>query len=329
MKKLSGVGIVGWAQVCPQQEITNQDLAKKTRLDAHLIETQTGIQKRYYLGLSQKAESLAVQASREALSKAGIQAQDLDRIICGTTSADYRFPAMACRIQNELKAYQAFSFDIASSSTSFQVALDLASSYLKTHCEARFVLLVMSAIQSPFINWKDAKLAVILGDGVAAVVVGRVSEGKGILHSSFETNGRLTGAAFLRGQRQPLSPKDDQFITMDGVAMGREFLKTQPEMILKALKEIRWTVAQLDWFIFHQANRRLIELVMQKLKVSFSKTFITVNSRGNTAEASVPLTMIEALNRRKIRPGQRVLLSSVGAGCSFAVTLLRWQQKSL
>ena len=312
---LSGIGILGWSQVCPQKKVTNQELSKKLGIEASAIEAQSGFRERYYLSPSQTPESLATEAALKSVAKAGIQAQKIDRIICGTTSASYRFPAMACRIQHELKAYQAFAFDIASSSTSFQVGLDLAADYLRTHSEANSVLLVVCAVQSRFINWKNPKLAVILGDGAAAVVIGRVRQGDGILRSLFSSNGSLSDAAFLK----------DSFIQMDGVTMGREFLKTQPEMILKALKQAGWKINQLDWLIFHQANRRLIELLMKKLKLSMTKTILTFTDRGNTAEASVPTTLSEGLDQEKILHGQKVLLSSVGAGCSCAVTLLKWQ----
>ncbi|MSR78327.1 MAG: ketoacyl-ACP synthase III, partial [Candidatus Omnitrophica bacterium] len=319
MKPLSGIGILGWAQICPQKKVTNQELAKKLSLDLKSIEAQTGIRERYFLGPNQTAEDLVIEAARKAVAKAGIPVQEISQIICGITSGNYRFPAAACRIQHALKANQAFAFDIASSSTSFQAGLDLAAAHLKTHPDARYVLVAAVAVQSPFINWKDPRLAVILGDGAAAVVVGRVREGEGILGSYFLTDGSLADAAFLRGKRLPLSPKDGPFIEMDGVRMGREFLKTQPAIILKSLKQVGWTVDQLDWLIFHQANGRLIELLMRKLKAPMTKTILTLTHRGNTAEASVPTTLCEALDQGKILPGQRVLLSSAGAGCSLAV----------
>ena len=327
----TGVGITGLGSYIPQKTVTNKDLSRRLKIRSEAILSQTGIESRHYVSKNESASFMAAEASKAACKKAGLEPAALDLIIGCTTSGDYVFPATSAKVQSLLGAKKAGAFDLSASASSFPIALGIAADRLRARPETEHVLIFGTAVQSPYIDWRKENLAVLLGDAAAAAVVSRVPARVGILAGETLARGESFEAARLRGGGSSFPIREDnvnkglQFIEMDGPAMGREFLKAQPELIEKTLEKAGVKKKDVDLIIFHQANLRLIHYAMDKLKMDKTKTFSNISHLGNTAEASIPLALCEAEERGILKKNSLVVLSGVGAGCILAVTVLRWK----
>lgn len=325
-----GAGVTGLGKCIPSRRITTEFLAKKLGITPDWILNRTGIQSRYFVGEKETASLISAKSAGQALRRAGVKSDALQLIIGCTTSGDYVFPALASKVQHLLKAEHAGAFDLSASASSFSVALQIAADRLGCDPLAKNILIVGTAVQSPYIHWKSRELAVLLGDASAAVVVSRLPKGYGILASATISHGSIYDAARLRGggSRFPMRPdnvgRSLQYIEMNGVLMGREFLKHQPVMIQNALTRSGLKTSDVRLFLFHQANLRLIQILMERMKLPMDKTFTTVERLGNTAEASLPISLCEAHEKGLIKRGDIVVMSGVGAGCILSVTVMKW-----
>ena len=308
---------MGLGKCLPKKRVTNQSLAKKLKTDPDSIVGRTGIRCRHFAGKKESASFLSAQAAKQALKNAGVTPQEIQLIIGATSSGDYLFPAMACKVQCLIGASKAAAFDLSASAAGFLVGISLAADGLRYDLAMKNALVIGTAVQSPYIDWKTPALAVLLGDGSGAALVSRVPEGYGILASKIISDGRNFEAARLRGG-------NSRHIEMDGVVMGREFLKNQPVVIEAALKKADLKLKDVDLFIFHQANARLIQFLMGRLGVPISKTHMNIERVGNTAEASLPMALYDAQEAGRLKRGQIVVLSAIGAGTISAATVLRW-----
>jgi len=311
-----GVGITGLGKGIPKKRVTTEALAKRLRVNPKVILERTGIQSRFFVDGEETASGISVKAAKQALERSGIQADSINLVIGCTSSGDYIFPATACKIQNLLGAHRAGAFDLSASAAGFPIALGLARDRLACDPSAEHVLVFGTAVQSPYLNWSDPKISPLLGDGAGAAVLSRIPKGYGILACDTQSKGEAYEAARLKGGRFK--------IEMDGVTMGKEFLKGQPEIINRVLKKAGVSLNKVDLFIFHQANLRLIHFLMDRMKLSRSKTFTNVEHMGNTADASIPLALCEAVEQKRIKRGDWVVLSALGAGCLLSATALRW-----
>ena len=325
-----GAGITGLGRCLPKNKVSNETLARGLGVSSQWIHQRSGIEARHFVSAKEPASKISVMSSRQALRRARVKAGDIDLIIGCTTSGDYLFPALAAKVQHLLGAKKAGAFDLSASASSFAIALGLARDRIANDPSVKHVLVFGTAVQSPYIDWKNPSLAAILGDGSAAAVISKVPKNYGILSSEVLCRGENFDAARLRagGSSHPFCPGHAglkyQSIEMDGVKMGREFIKTQPRMIAKALRKAKLRIGEVDLFIFHQANLRLIQMLMQRLKLPMSKTYTSFEQAGNTAEASVPFALCEAWEKGLIRKGSLVVVSAIGAGCILATTVLRW-----
>lgn len=314
--KSFGVGIAGLGKSFPKKKITNEELARSLQIPAASIQEKNGILTRYYAGDGESAFSLSLASSREAIRRAKADPKRIDSVIGCTTSGDYVFPALACRLQHEIGAVHAGAFDLSASASSFPAALRIAYDRFRGEPSVEHILIVGTAVQSPLIDWSNVPLAVLLGDASGAALLSKVPEGYGILATELLSRGENFEAACL---------KNGGFIEMDGVAMGREFLKEQPLLIEKALGKAGLKVKDVDLFIFHQANLRLIQYAMDRLAVPMSKTFANVQDYGNVAEASIPAALCEAWEKGLVKKDGVIVLSGVGAGVTLSAAVLKWQ----
>jgi len=325
-----GVGITGLGKYIPKQKVTTEEVATRLNVSRDDILKRTGIQTRFFASKEESASWMSTEAAKEAIQNAKIQPEDIGLVIALTTSGDYVFPALAAKIQHLIGAKNAGAFDVSASASSFPVAMSLASDRLKAHPELHHILVVGTAVQSPYIDWENKQLAAILGDGSGAAILSRVPESYGVIASEIYCDGSNYEAARLRGggSMYPLSSENIdeglQYIEMDGVAMGREFLKRQPIVIEKALKQVGLTLEDVKLFLFHQANLRLIQFVMDRMKQPIEKTVTNAEVLGNTAEASIPTVLFDAVGQKSIQRDDIVVLSGVGAGSIIAVTVLKW-----
>ena len=312
---LKAIGITGLGKYLPRRKCTNKELAKRLKVSPEWIVHLTGVKTRHFMNGNESAFSMSAEAAREALARANIKASGLDLVIACRSSGDYLFPPLACKVQDILGASHAGAFDLSASSVGFTVGMSVAGDRLRSDPSLKHAVVIACATQSPFLDWKEPKTSALLGDGCAAAVLSHVPTGYGLLGFDLLSRGHVFDAAYL---------KSCGHIRMDGVTMGRAFLKYQPLLIQKVLRKAGLTVKDVDLYIFHQANARLIQFLMDRMKLPMSKTYTNAERLGNTADASILLALCEAWEAGRIRRGDVIVLSGVGAGCLAGVLVMRW-----
>src|ERR1043165_5254104 len=327
--KGGGVGILGLGSYVPSRIMTNAEVEKSTNLPPGTIEQKTGIRERRVVSDDETASGMAAAAATEALQEAGVGAADLDLILGCTFSADYVMPALACKIHQMLGARKAGAFDLMANCTAFQVGVSVAADRLRADPTLNNALVVGSAIVSRYLDWTDPNSAIYFGDGVGAAVVGRVPEGYGFLAHEVFTHSQAYEAERLRGgssaRLNAARPNGvTAYLEMNGLDVWKFAAQYQPVAMRRALEKAGKTLADADFFIFHQANFHLIDYIMRKLKIPSDRTFINVTELGNTAEASMAIALTEAVRQKRLKHGDLVVISGVGAGFTFGASVMRW-----
>lgn len=328
--KRFGVGVFGVGKYVPSKLVTNQMLEEWTGVPAQKIIDNTGVESRYIVEEHESASGMAAVAAKQAIEMAGIDPSQIGIIIgCGFTG-DYVYPAMACKVQNLINAKNAGAFDLMANCTGFQVGLGVASDRLMCDENIECALVLGTALQSRFINWSDPNTAIYFGDGAGAAILGRVPQGYGILSNEIFTNGNVFDAVRMRGggSSYPLRPENInenlQYYEMNGMEVWKQVVQYQPLAIRRSLEKIGMKVEDVDFFIFHQANLRLIEYLMAKMKQPMNKTYTNVAEIGNTADASIAITLCDAMREGRLKRGDLVVISGVGAGFIFGSSVMRW-----
>lgn len=325
-----GIGILGVGKYLPTKVIDNRQIKEWTGVDESVIFEKLGIQERRMVDENEVASDMAITAGQNALDMANISSEQVGLILGCNYSGDYHFPAMACKVQAGLKAWNAGAYDLLANCTSFQVGLANASEKMYFDSTLDYSLVIGTALQSRYVNWHDADTAMYCGDGAGAAVLGKVPKGYGILANEIMANGRVFEAARLRGggSSHIITEKNVHdglgYFEMSGMEVWKQVIQWQPKVIKKSLAKIGMEVKDVDFFIFHQANLNLIHYLAGKMKVTLDQTYTTVEQYGNTADASLPITLCEALEQQKIKRGDVVVISGVGAGFIFGSTVLRW-----
>lgn len=325
-----GIGIAGVGKYLPEGVITNQDLEKTSGMKASEILEKTGIETRRKAADDEVASEMSARAARDALAMAGIEPEQLGLIIACTFTGDYTYPAMSCRLQDLLGAYNAGTFDLMANCTGFQIGLGVAADRMLTDPEVEYTLVVGTALQTRFIDYTDPASAMYFGDGVGAAVLNHVPAGYGFLAHDISTNGRVFNSVRLRGggSSHPMRPENIndglQYYEIDGMEVWKQVIQNQPKSMRRALQKIDKTVDDVDFFIFHQANLRLIEFLMGKMRLPMDKTYTNVEEYGNTADASQAIVLCDAVTLNLIKRDDLVVVSGVGAGFIFGTTVIRW-----
>ncbi len=328
--KDSGVGVVGVGQYIPALKVTNQELETLTHIPEAEILKKTGIKTRYYVDDTETASGISAQAALAAIKMANIKAEEIDLIIFCGFSGDYIYPATACKIQELIGAKNAGGFDLMANCTGFQVGLTIASDWMKSDVTLSYCLVVGTAIQSRFFKKNDPNAAIYFGDGAGAAILGRVPQGYGVLATDIFTNSTVFESVRLRGGGSsfPLTPENIhlglQYYEMNGLEVWKQVIQYQPKVVKRALDKLNLTVRDVDFFLFHQANLRLIEYLMGKMKLPMTKTCTNVQDIGNTADASLAIVLCDAVNQKRLKTDDIVVISGVGAGFIFGATVLRW-----
>ncbi len=326
-----GVGVIGVGKWLPEGRLTNADLAALSGMPAEEIEEKTGIRERRICSDEDTASEMSAAAARDALAMAGIEPEDLGLIVTCTFTGDYVYPAVSCKIQDILGARNAGTFDLMANCTGFQVGLGVASDRLLMDPDVKYALVMGTALQSRFIDRTDADSAMYFGDGAGAAVLGPVDPGYGIIANEVSANGRAFEAVRLRGggSSHPMRPENAaeglQYYEIQGLEVWKQVVQNQPKSMRRALEKVGKTAEDVDFFIFHQANLRLIEFLMGKMRLPMEKTFTNVELYGNTADASQAITLCDAVTNGCLKKDDLVVISGVGAGFVFGTTVLRWQ----
>lgn len=324
-----GISVLGVGGYVPAEPLTNEDLAQTTGLTAEQIMQRTGIEKRFLVATGETASGISAAAARGALAMADVEADRLGLVIGCTYSGDYVFPAMACRVAGLIGARSAGAFDLLANCTGFQVGLSVAADWMRQDPTVEYGLVLGTAVQSPYIDWHDPE-SIYFGDGSGAAVLGRVPPGFGIMSRDLYTNPVVFESVRLRGggSSHPLRPDNIsdglQYYEMNGLEVWKQVIQYQPRVIRGALAKIGKTVDDVDFFIFHQANLRLIEYLMGRMHQPMTRTYTNVASIGNTADASLALALAGAVTEGLIKRNDVVVISGVGAGFTFGATVLRW-----
>jgi 3-oxoacyl-[acyl-carrier-protein] synthase III len=325
-----GIGVLGVGKYVPNKLISNDQIEEWTGLPKGSIFEKTGIEKRYVVEDNETASNMSVIAARQALKMAGISPVQVSLIVCATFTGDYIYPAMACKVQSELGATNAGAFDLLANCTGFQVALSVASDKMLVDPTIKYAIVIGTALQSRFINWHDPNSAIYFGDGAGAAVLGVVPSGYGVLSTEIFSNGRVFDSVRLRGGGSSHPMRSDnvneglQFYEINGLEVWKQLIQFQPVAIRKSLEKAGKNIENVDFFIFHQANLKLIEYLMGKMKLPMKKTYTNVSQIGNTADASLAIALCEAVELNLICRNQLVVVSGVGAGFTFGSTVLRW-----
>lgn len=327
---MTWAAITGWGMAVPERVVTNDDLARAfAGIDAAWIEQRTGILQRRHADAGETTSTLASTAGRMALARAGLHPDALDLIVVATCTPDRPIPATAPTVQDALGARNAGAFDINSACAGFLTALGAAGALIQNG-SARRALVVGAEVLSRFLDWDDPKTCVLFGDGAGAVVLERSETPAGLL--SFELGADGSGRDLIHtpagGSARPASwstvEAREHTIRMDGREVYRAAVRVMSDGVARASRPQGSRAAGADLVIVHQANQRIIDEVATRLNVPPERMFSNVARYGNTSAASIPIALCEAADRGLLSSGDRVVLSAIGAGLSWASGCLLW-----
>ena len=320
--------IVGTGSALPERALSNVALAqvlaeRGVETSDEWIRTRTGIENRYLADASETTTNLAERAARRALESAQVKPNELDLIVVATTTPDQVFPSTACQLQARLEAKMGAAFDIQAVCAGFVYAVSVADSMIRSGVY-RNALVVGVDVMSRLIDWNDRTTCVLFGDGAGAVVL-KASETPGVLASKMASNGAL-GMDVLScpGRIEGGSLVGDGFLRMDGQQVFRTAVGMMTESAKEVLAKAGMTIDQVDRYVPHQANLRIMQKIAEKLGLPDEKVVVTVNRHGNTSAASVPLALDCAVREGKIQEGDAVLMQAVGAGMAWGSLLVRF-----
>jgi len=330
MKKNIKVGIVGLGSYIPKKILTNKDLEKMVDTNDEWITTRTGIKERHIAASDEPTSVLAFNAAKEALKNAKIKAEDLEMIIVATVTPDMQFPATACLVQELLGARKAACFDVSAACAGFVYGIVTAQQFIATGCYKN-VLVIGAEKLSAVTDWKDRNTCVLFGDGAGAAVLSSVDNG-GILTSYLGSDGSLSELIMVPGggSKKPASKETVEerlhFIKMRGNEVFKLAVKIMSDAACKVLKQCELSVEDIDWFIPHQANKRILDAVARKMKVPEEKIFFNVAKYGNMSSAATAVALCEAYQSGRIKPGHIVVLDAFGAGLVWGACVIQWQK---
>ncbi len=322
--------ILGSGSELPTKVMTNTDFEKLIDTSDEWITTRTGIKERRILEEGKGNADMAYHASVQALQAAGMEANDLDAIIVGTCTPDYPMPSSACVLEDMLGARKVFSFDVNAACSGFLNALAVTDSFVRTGM-IRNALVVGSDVLSRVLNWQDRTTCVLFGDGAGAIVVGSSSDGnRGILSTRLRTDGSYAKTLYVPagGSLKPASietiESKQHTITMNGKEVFKIAVRAMEEISREVLEEANVSIDEVTLVIPHQANRRIINALAERLKVPLEKVVVNVDKYGNTSAASVPVALDDAWRAGRIAAGDVVLLNAFGAGFAWGAAVIRF-----
>ncbi len=310
----------------PRRVMKNAEFEKLVDTSDEWIVQRTGIKQRYVAGEGETTASLGEAAARAALDAAGLTPADIDLIVLATSTPNNTFPATAVEIQNRLGMTHGFAFDLQAVCSGFVYAITTADLHLRGGTAKR-ALVIGSETFSRILDWTDRTTCVLFGDGAGAVVLeaeenGGTFQDRGIIATSLRSDGSHKEKLYVDGG--PSTTGKVGFLRMEGKEVFKHAVGMITDVVENTFAQGGITADQLDWFVPHQANRRIIEASAKKLGIPLEKVVITVDQHGNTSAASVPLALATAVNDGRIKQGDLVLLEAMGGGFTWGAVLLRW-----
>jgi 3-oxoacyl-[acyl-carrier-protein] synthase-3 len=307
----------------PAQVMTNDDLSKIVDTTDEWIQQRTGIKQRHIAAEGENTSDLAAAAARKAMENAGITIADIDLIIVATTTPDMTFPATAAVVQQKLGMHHGAAFDIQAVCSGFVYAVATADSYLKNGLGKR-ALVIGAETASRLLDWTDRTTCVLFGDGAGAVVMelGKPGEDRGVLATALRSDGQHWSKLYVDGGVS--STRTVGHVRMEGKEVFKHAVGMITDVVYKVLDDTGNTIADLDWFVPHQANKRIIDGAGVKLGLPPEKVVVTVDRHANTSAASVPLALNTAVADGRIKRGDLVMIEAMGGGFTWGASLIRW-----
>ena len=321
--------ITGWGMSVPERVLTNDELSKVVETNDAWIRERTGIRERRIAREDQFPSTLAVEASIRALRVANLRPTELDLIICSTSSPEYIFPATACLIQDQLGATKAGAFDLLAACSGFIYALNMGAQAIRSG-SIKSALIIGSETLSRFVNWKDRNTCILFGDGAGAFVLQASDQPGGVLSAVMHSDGSggdlltLAGGGSRYRANESALVNGQHYIQMD----GKEVFRFATRVMASATQEVvacaGLTLDQVQWIVPHQANIRIIEAAARGLKLPMDRFIVNLERYGNTSTASIPIAMVEALEKGQIKPGEKIVMVGFGGGLTWGALAAEW-----
>jgi 3-oxoacyl-[acyl-carrier-protein] synthase-3 len=322
-------GILGMGHAYPEGILTNADLEKIVDTSDEWITTRTGIKQRHKAAENEYTSQFGTAAARQAIERAGLNAEDIDLIVCATTTPDQIMPSTGALIQAQLGAVNAAGMDIFAACSGFLYGLTMVESMIRTGA-IKHALVIGAEVLTKYVDYTDRSTCVIFGDGAGAAVLGPVAEGKGILATKIKSDGRYEEQLYAPGGGTKLGTShktiDDgmHFFKMKGNELFKVAVRSMADISAEMVEKAGYKVEDLDLVIPHQANQRITDAVASRLGVPEEKVYSNIAEMGNTSSASIPIAIDECIQSGRIKEGSLVLLTAFGGGVTWGGTVIRF-----
>ncbi len=330
MSKRIAAKITGVATYVPPRVVTNFDLEKIVETSDEWIRTRTGIRERHYVDPGVAASHLGTEAARKLLAEKGVNAAEIDMIVVASVTPDMMFPATACLIQNNLGATKAWGFDLSAACSGFVYALTVGAQFVGAGTHKK-VLVIGADVMTSILDFKDRATCVLFGDGAGAVLLEPApSDSEGIIDFAHDIDGSggcnlyMPAGGSLHPASQETVEKRMHYVHQEGQQVFKYAVRRMAELACQILERNGFSTKDLALVVPHQANLRIIRAMQERLGVEDSKILVNIDRFGNTTAATIPLGLSDAIEQKRLRKGDLVLLIAVGAGYTTGAVLLRW-----
>ena len=326
---MNNAGIIGMGHAFPEGILTNADLERMVETSDEWITSRTGIKQRHKAAEGEYTSQFGSKAALQAIERAGLTPEDIDIIICATTTPDQIMPSTGALIQAQIGATNAAGMDVFAACSGFLYGLTMVESMIKTG-QIRYALVVGAEVLTKYVDYTDRGTCVIFGDGAGAAVVGPVPEGKGILATKIRSDGRYEeqlyapGGGTKMGTSHKTIDDGEHFFKMKGNELFKVAVRSMADISAEMLEKSGYTVEDVDIVIPHQANQRITDAVASRLNVPEEKVYSNIAEMGNTSSASIPIAMDECIQSGRIKEGSLVLLTAFGGGVTWGGTVIRF-----
>jgi len=326
--------ITGWGMYVPDRVLTNHDLEQMVDTTDEWIVTRTGIHERRITEPGETSSTMSVEAAQRALARADISPNELDLIIVATSSPDYLTPPVSSMVQDQLGAQRAAAFTLAAGCTGFVYALVTADQFIATGMYDKVLVIGVEHL-SMAVDWTDRDTCVLFGDGAGAVVVEGSYQPTGVLSAELGSEGKdwdaliVPGGGSARPFREETLAKREQYLRMDGRRVFKFATRAMTDSTLRVVRQSGLSWDDIELIIPHQANARIIDLAVRRLKVDPAKVMVNLDRYGNTSTASIPLALCEAVDQGRIRSGDHIVMVGFGAGLTWAAAVVHWQPEKV
>jgi 3-oxoacyl-[acyl-carrier-protein] synthase-3 len=327
--KLRSCSVAGVGSYLPSRILTNEDLSKMVDTSDEWITTRTGIKERRIAAKHEHTSDLAAKAAMVAMERAHVTAEQIDIIILATITPDMPFPSTACVVQRKIGAHRAAAFDVQAACSGYIFALEIGQHFIMTH-SADTVLVIGAEKLSSIVNWTDRNTCVLFGDGAGAAVLRHQPNSHGLLTTCLGSDGNKTDLLCMPGGGSQHPPTAHtiatgmHFLRMDGKETFKNAVNAMHNAAKEALRRCHTDISHIKCIIPHQANRRIIDAVAERLDAKPEQLFVNLHKYGNTSAASVAIALDEAVQEGRIEKGDLILLIAFGAGLTWAAAVIEW-----